>query len=68
MNKKNPLTSLFVILAFIVIGYGLSWGICVGFMKLITLCFGWPFSLSIATGIWLIICLLYLLFYKRKEK
>ena len=42
----------------------ISWAFCVGIMKLITICFSWPFSLPIATGIWLILCLLKLLFHK----
>lgn len=46
------------------VGYALSWAFCVGLMKLITMCFSWPFSLPVATGIWLILCLLKLLFYK----
>ena len=34
---------------------GLSWLVTVGIIKLITLCFGWSFSLLTATGIWLIL-------------
>lgn len=55
------------ILVFVVamaVGYALSWVFCVGIMKLMTMCFSWPFSLSVATGIWLILCLLKLLFHK----
>lgn len=55
------------ILVFVVamaVGYALSWALCVGVMKLITMCFSWPFSLPVATGIWLILCLLKLLFHK----
>ena len=55
------------ILVFVVVmavGYALSWAFCVGIMKLITMCFSWPFSLPVATGIWLILCLLKLLFHK----
>ena len=36
---------------------GLSWLVTAGIIKLITLCFGWPFSLLTATGIWLITAL-----------
>lgn len=37
---------------------GISWiGTC-GIIKLITMCFGWKFRWSIATGIWLIIYLI----------
>lgn len=49
-----------LILAIIIVAavYGLSWlGTC-GIIKLITLCFGLQFKWSIATGVWLIICLL----------
>lgn len=33
----------------------LSWIATCGIIKLITLCFGWTFKWSIATGIWLMI-------------
>ena len=36
----------------------LSWIVTCGFIKLITICFGWTFKWSIATGIWLILLLL----------
>lgn len=36
----------------------LSWGATVCMIKLITLCFGWNFSLLIATGIWLAMLLI----------
>lgn len=37
---------------------GLSWIATCGIVKLITICFGLQFSWDIATGIWLIICIL----------
>ena len=45
-----------VILLFLVIA-AVSWLITCGIIYLITLCFGWSFSLAIATGIWLILVL-----------
>lgn len=36
----------------------LSWACICGLLKLIALCFGIAFNLAIATGIWLIICLI----------
>lgn len=42
----------------IVVVCGISWIATCGIIKLITMCFGWDFSWRIATGIWLIICLL----------
>ena len=56
---------LFLILLFIV-GYSLSWAITVGFIYLICLCFALNFSIKIATGIWLVLWLLWL-FFKKKE-
>ena len=56
--KKDILTIVLVIvgLAF------LEWIITVGIIKLITMCFGWTFKWSVATGIWLIICVLQSIF------
>ena len=41
-----------------------SWLITVGFIKVITLCFGINFSLLVATGIWLCLWLLGYVFKK----
>jgi hypothetical protein len=68
MKKKNPLSALLIILLLLILGYGLSWAVVVGIIKLITICFGWSFSLAHATGIWLVLMLLWLLFRPRKEK
>ena len=40
------------------IGYAISWILTCGIIKLITICFGLTFSWAIATGFWLILCLL----------
>ena len=56
---------LIAILIFI-LGYALSWAITVGLIYLICLCFSWQFNLSIATGIWLILCLIKLLLPNKK--
>ena len=50
--------AILVVIAILVVGYGLSWIVTCGIIKLITMCFGWTFKWSIATGIWLIICIL----------
>ncbi len=44
--------------------YAISWGMTVGIIKLITMCFSWDFSLAAATGIWLILCLVENLLHK----
>lgn len=54
---ENGKVALIVIVIFAVL-YGISWIVTCGIIKLITLCFGWTFKWSIATGIWLITCLL----------
>ena len=46
---------------------GLSWLVSVGIIKLITLCFGWSFSLLTATGIWLILALARSVFKSRNS-
>lgn len=43
--------------------YALSFAVSVGIIKLITICFGWNFSLPSATGIWLIMVLLRAVFH-----
>lgn len=58
------MSKVWVLTVAMAVGYALSWAFCVGIMKLITMCFSWPFSLPVATGIWLILCLMKLLFYK----
>lgn len=59
-NKKIIATggsALLFTIVFIVIAFGFSWILTCGVIKLITLCFGWQFKWSIATGIWLVMCL-----------
>ena len=41
---------------------GISWIALCGIIKLITMCFGWEFSWSISTGIWLILLILQSIF------
>ena len=62
MKHKGLVTALVLI-----IGYAISWAITVGIIKLITLCFSIGFSLAVATGIWLIFCLLKLVFHKSER-
>ena len=55
--KQGGIVAVVVILLLIVC-YGISWIVTCGIIKLITMCFGLEFSLAVATGIWLIICIL----------
>ena len=55
--KQGGIVAAAVILLLILCG-GVSWIITCGIIKLITMCFGLEFSWVIATGIWLIICIL----------
>ncbi len=59
--KEGGLVAVMVIVVLIAC-YGLSWIVTCGIIKLITMCFGWTFKWSIATGIWLIICILQSIF------
>ena len=59
-NKKVIATggsALLLTIIFLVVAFGVSWILTCGVIKLITLCFGWQFKWSIATGIWLVMCL-----------
>lgn len=55
---KNIGWSIFAVILTLVICYGLSWIITCGIIKLITICFGWTFKWSWATGVWLVIIIL----------
>ena len=61
-NLKNKFAEGSAVALGIIIGlallYGLSWIVTCGIIKLITMCFGLTFKWSIATGIWLVICIL----------
>ena len=57
-SNKRKVSAVIVAILILIISYGLSWVITCGIIKLITLCFGFTFSRAIATGIWLILCLL----------
>lgn len=49
----------FIITALIFIALcAISWAITLGLVYLICLCFSWEFSWLIATGVWLVMCLL----------
>ena len=47
-----------VAILLVAVCYGISWIVTCGIIKLITMCFGLEFSWAVATGIWLIICIL----------
>lgn len=49
--------TILAIIFVVAIILGFSWGVTVGIIKLITLCFSLTFSLPIATGIWLVLIL-----------
>ena len=53
---------LIALISILILGF--SWGITVGLIKLITICFSLTFSIRVATDIWLGIFLFNLLFYK----
>ena len=61
------MVDFFCTLIALVVYCGLSWLVTAGFIYLITLCFGWPFSLLTATGIWLILALARSVFKSRNS-
>ena len=65
-NLKNKIAEggavALVVIVILALCYGLSWIVTCGIIKLITMCFGLTFKWSVATGIWLIMCLLQTVF------
>jgi hypothetical protein len=61
-NLKNKIAEGGLAILFVIIiwalCYGCSWIVTCGIIKLITMCFGLNFKWSVATGIWLVICIL----------
>lgn len=55
---KDAIMTTIAVIILLVVGYGVSWIATCGIIKLITMCFDLTFKWSIATGIWLIMCLL----------
>lgn len=68
-NKiKDGGTVALIVIIILAITYGISWIATCGIIKLITMCFGWTFKWSVATGIWLIMCLLSSTFKSHSSK
>lgn len=65
--KQGGIVAVTVILLLVLCG-GVSWIITCGIIKLITMCFGLKFSWAVATGIWLIICILKSIFNMTVKK
>ena len=63
-NGEKTISYILGVFAAVAILYGISWIAACGIIKLITMCFGWTFSWGIATGIWLILCLVKLFLKK----
>lgn len=64
--KKIIKSGLFAILV-IAFLYFLSWIATCGIIKLITVCFGLKFRWLIATGIWIIMCVIRILLSSSKQ-
>ena len=65
--KSGGLTAVVIILV-VILCYGVSWIVTCGIIKLITMCFGLTFKWTIATGIWLIICIVKRIFTSNNNK
>lgn len=53
-----------IIVVILVMGilYALSWALSMALFYLVCLCFSWEFNWLIATGIWLVLCIIKLIF------
>ena len=61
-------SALLLTIIVLVVAFGFSWIVTCGVIKLITMCFGWQFKWSIATGIWLVMCLARTVFKNSSNK
>ena len=50
---KTAKEILLIVFALVVVAV-IGWALVVAVYKLLTLCFGWSFSWSVATGVWLL--------------
>lgn len=57
-EKHSLAITIIVAILLFIAGIALSWIITCGIIKLIAMCFGLTFKWSVATGVWLVICLL----------
>lgn len=55
---KNGIIVAIIIALIMIAAYAVSWIATCGLIKLITMCFGWNFSWAVATGLWLVGCLI----------
>lgn len=62
MKNNKTMRSVIAVLFLMAALTAFNWIVICGLVKLITLCFGWTFSWSIATGIWLVMILLRMVF------
>ena len=62
MKNNKTMRSVIAVLFLMAAVTAFSWIVTCGIVKLITLCFGWYFSWPIATGIWLVMILLRMVF------
>lgn len=60
LSNKIAEGGIAVLFFILIVGaaYGVSWICTCGIIKLITMCFGLTFKWSVATGIWLVLCIL----------
>ena len=61
-------SALLLTIIFLVVAFGFSWIVTCGVIKLIIMCLGWQFKWSIATGIWLVMCLARTVFKNSSNK
>ena len=60
--SKGSIMALCLVVSLLILGYFVSWAITCGLIWLICKCFGLVFELSIATGIFIILCIVKTLF------
>lgn len=57
-GSAKTIISVFFVVSIFLLSYGISWIVVCGIVKLLSICFGFAFTWQLATGIWIVLCLL----------
>lgn len=58
MKNKNKILEIIIGILIVIVCWALSWFLTCCFIKLLALLFGFVFSFKVATGVWLIWCVI----------
>lgn len=54
----KKLIAIIFVISIAILCFGISWIVVCGIVKLLSMCFDFTFTWQLATGIWIVLCLL----------